>query len=90
MDMEQAAFWLAGCIMFGLGVIVLAIVGVVINNILHRYWKPVKLFTPDSWKAFNPPERFVESTEVSPKQLQITDTAKSEPKLKAVPKVKTK
>ena len=90
MDMEQAAFWLAGCIIFALGIIVLVISGVVINNILHRFWKPVKLFTPDSWTAFSPPERYVETTEVSPKQLQITDTDKAEPKLKAVPKTKTK
>jgi hypothetical protein len=30
---------------------------VVINNILHRYWQPVRIFTPDSWKGFQPPQQ---------------------------------
>jgi len=31
----------------------------VINNIIAKYWKPVKIFTADSWN-FNPPSRFIE------------------------------
>ena len=55
MDMDQAAVWLAGSILFALGCVVFVCVIVVINNFLHKYWKPVKIFTPDSWKGFYPP-----------------------------------
>jgi hypothetical protein len=55
MDMDQAAVFLAGSILTALGFIVFVIAVVIINNILHKYWKPVSLFTPDSWKGFNPP-----------------------------------
>jgi hypothetical protein len=53
--MDQAAVFLAGSILTALGFIVFVIAVVIINNILHKYWKPVSLFTPDSWKGFNPP-----------------------------------
>ena len=55
MDMDTAATVLAGSILTGLAFIVFVVTAVVINNILHKYWKPVRLFTPDSWTAFNPP-----------------------------------
>lgn len=45
MDMDQAAVWLAGSILTMLGFIVVIGGIIIINNILHRYWKPVKLFT---------------------------------------------
>lgn len=38
---EQMANWLIGSILFALGVLVLVFMCVLINNLLHRYWKPV-------------------------------------------------
>jgi hypothetical protein len=64
MDMDQAAVWLGGSILTALGFVVLIIAIVFINNILHKYWKPVNIFTPDSWKALNPPQRFVSQEEL--------------------------
>ena len=55
MNMDQAAVWLAGSILTTLGFVIVVAGIIVINNILHRYWKPVKVFHPDSWKGFNPP-----------------------------------
>ncbi len=55
MGIEQAATFLAGSILSMLGIVVIVIGLVIINNIIHKYWKPVKVFTPDSWMAFNPP-----------------------------------
>jgi hypothetical protein len=55
MTMDQAATWFAGSILVTLGFLVIIAGVVVVNNLLHKYWKPVKLFTPDSWKGFNPP-----------------------------------
>jgi hypothetical protein len=42
MSMDQAAMFLAGSIITGLGFIIVFIVIVIINNILHQYWKPIK------------------------------------------------
>ena len=62
MDMNQAAVFLGGSILIMLGFVVVIIGLVTINNILHKYWKPVKIFHPDSWKAFNPPIENVQET----------------------------
>jgi hypothetical protein len=64
MDMDQAAVWLAGSILTMLGMIVVIAGIIVINNILHRYWKPVRIFTTDSWSAMNPPSRFASQDEL--------------------------
>ena len=63
MDMDQAAVWLAGSILTMLGFIAVVIGIVVINNITHKYWKPIRMFTPDSWQ-FNPPHQFVNQEEL--------------------------
>jgi len=39
MDIDQAAVFLAGSILTALGFIIIVIAAVVINNIIHRYWK---------------------------------------------------
>ena len=41
---------------------------VVVNNILHKYWKPVRMFTADSWHI-NPPHRFAEPHEVEQEKI---------------------
>jgi hypothetical protein len=70
MDMDQAAVFLAGSILTALGFVVVIGAGVVVNNILHKYWKPVRIFTSDSWNL-NPPIRYA-----TPEEL-----AKIEPKI---------
>ena len=59
MDMDQAAVWLAGSILFALGAVVLVGAVIVINNMIHNYWKPVKMI---SWSY--PPTRFAEQHEL--------------------------
>jgi hypothetical protein len=71
MDIDNAASMLAGSILTVLALIIVVVGIVVINNILNKYWKPVKIFTADSWNM-NPPQRFVTDEEVK----------KTEPKLK--------
>jgi len=63
MNMDQAAVWLAGCILISLGVVVLVVAAIVINQILHKYWKPVRIFTPESWNI-NPPIRYATPEEM--------------------------
>ncbi len=62
MDMDQAAVFLAGSVLTMLGLIVLVAGAVVINNIIHKYWKSFGWkFFPAYWD--NAP-RFVDSQEV--------------------------
>lgn len=55
MTIDQASNFFVGSILTMLGFIVVIAGIIVINNLIYKYWKPVSLFTPDSWKAFNPP-----------------------------------
>jgi hypothetical protein len=64
MDMDQAAVFLGGSILTMLGFITVVIGIVAINNIIARFWKPVRIFTPDSWKGFMPPSGFVNQEEL--------------------------
>lgn len=41
MDMDQAAVFLAGSILTALGFVVFVIAIVIVNNIIHRWWKPL-------------------------------------------------
>jgi hypothetical protein len=61
--MDQAAVFLAGSILTMLGFIVVVAGIVTINNIMHKYWKPIRIFTVDSW-YINPPTRYAEPEEV--------------------------
>jgi hypothetical protein len=45
MDLDTAADFLVGSIIFGLGFVTLTIAAVAINNILYKYWKKFELFT---------------------------------------------
>jgi len=68
MDMDQAAVFLAGSVLTALGFIVVVIGLVVINNIIARYWKPIKIFTEGSWTSLGGPARFAEPPEVEKTQ----------------------
>ena len=70
MDMDQAAVWLAGSILTTLGFIVVIAGIILVNNILHKYWKPVKIFSADSWNV-NPPMQFIDpNIDTTPKDIK--------------------
>ena len=52
MDIDKSAIFLAGSVLIMLGFVVIVACSIVINNILHKYWKPVRIFTADSWQPF--------------------------------------
>ena len=54
MNMDQAAVFLAGSILTALGFVVVIVAVVAANNVISKYWKPVRIFTSDSWNL-NPP-----------------------------------
>jgi len=49
MDIEVASTFLAGGVLVVAGFIVIVAGICAINNIIHKFWKPVKVFTEDSW-----------------------------------------
>jgi hypothetical protein len=67
MDMDQAAVFLAGSVLIMMGVIVIVAAAVAVNNIIHRYWKPIKIFTADSWNLGHG-TRFAEPHELDKSQ----------------------
>ena len=71
MTMDQAATWLAGSILTALGFIIVIGAVIVINNMLHKYWKPVQFF---KW-AEHPATRFMtdeEAAKIAPVMDQQT------------------
>jgi hypothetical protein len=63
MDMDQAAVFLAGSILTMLGFVIVVVGIVIINNVIHAFWKPVRIFTSDSWNL-NPPARYAHQEEL--------------------------
>ena len=61
MDIETAANFLVGCILFGIGIILITIVIVTINNLFSKYWKPVNFTLPGMLE----PGRFATSEELN-------------------------
>jgi len=61
MDMDNAASILAGSILTGLAIIVGVITLVIINNIISKYWKPIKWIRYDDL----PPARFATTEELA-------------------------
>ena len=62
MTMDQAAVFLAGSILTMVGLIVLVAGAVIINNIIHKYWKSFGWTFMPSWSQ--DPVRFLEPEEV--------------------------
>ena len=44
MNMESAAIFMAGSILVTLGFLVIVIGIITVNNLIDKYWKPVRLF----------------------------------------------
>ncbi len=50
--MDQSAVFLAGSVLTMMGLIVIIAGAIVINNLLYKFWKPVRVFTVDSFSLF--------------------------------------
>lgn len=58
MDMDNAAVFLGGTILYALGFIIILIAVVIANNIIHKYWKSFGWTIMPKW-ANEPSPRFV-------------------------------
>lgn len=74
--MDKAAVFLAGSILTMLGCIVVAAGIIAINNLISKYWKPVRIFTSDSWSAVGPPTRFAHEHEIEKVAPMLDQTNK--------------
>lgn len=59
MTMDQAAVFLAGSILFAISVIIITAALLVVNNLLHKYWKSFNLY-----RIVDPNARFAEPQEL--------------------------
>lgn len=50
--MDQSAVFLAGSVLTMMGLIVIVAGAIVINNLINKFWKPVRIFTEDSFMIF--------------------------------------
>lgn len=66
MDMDKSAVFFVGSILVMMGLIVIAAGIVAINNILHRWWKPVKMIHYET--RFATEEELIKIEESSPKK----------------------
>jgi hypothetical protein len=65
MDMDTAATVLAGSILTGLSLIIAVCTIIVINNLLHKYWKPIQWMRMQDHPFYTqsePVEPIIEST----------------------------
>ena len=72
--MDQAAVFLAGSILTALGFLVVVAAVVAVNNMLAKYWKPVRIFTQDSFHPFNQTPRYMTDEEYAKSQELKIDT----------------
>jgi hypothetical protein len=56
MNIEQSAVILVGTLLASMSLLIIIATAIAINRLFHKFWKPVSLFTPESWKGFDPPE----------------------------------
>jgi hypothetical protein len=68
MEMSQAATFLGGSILTVIGFIVIVAGIVVVNNILHKFWKPIKILRFEEY-----PPRFIEEPMLTEKKSDTKD-----------------
>jgi len=62
MTIESASNFFIGSILYMLAIVVIVVGITLINNILSKYWKPVKIWLPH---YFNEPQRFATQEEMA-------------------------
>ena len=72
MTIEQSAVFFTASILTVMGFIVICAGIIVVNNLLHKYWKPVQFF---KW-ADHPPVRFMSDDEAARIPPHLKDDAK--------------
>lgn len=69
MTLEQAANFFTSSILIMLALVVICLGAIAINYLLHKFWRPVRIFTIDSWN-FGYGPRFIEHSEAKEAQKE--------------------
>ena len=64
MNIDQASNFLVGTILMGIGFCVITVIIVAINNLLHKFWKPVNFGNFAPKYMFDTPQRFATPEEL--------------------------
>ncbi len=84
MDLDSYLTFTIASLLISIGLLFISATLIILNNIFHKFWKPVKIFTPDSWKGFFPPQYSPQYSQ-EPELINDAGIDKSkEPKLKEV------
>jgi hypothetical protein len=76
MDMDNAAVFLAGTILYAIGLIIILAATIVANNLIHKYWKSFGWTFVPHW--FNEQPRFMTPEEAA-KIAPTLDPVSGEP-----------
>lgn len=63
MNIDNASNFLISSILLAVSLLILVGAATAINNLLHKYWKPVTMFSENSWTLFGSAaiDRYVEN-----------------------------
>ena len=61
MNIDNASNFLISSILLAVSLLILVAAFTAINNILHKYWKPVTMFSADSWTLFGNSQHYVDN-----------------------------
>jgi len=84
MDMEAAAVFMSASILVMMTFVVISVGVIVVNNLFHKYWKPINLFS-----SMHSPARFATAEELAhphnarfatAEEIDIAMAPKMEPK----------
>ena len=81
MDMDNAAVFLAGTILYAIGILIILTATIIANNLIHKYWKSF------GWQMFpslfhQEPQRFMTPEELAKIEPSVDPVSKEPHKAK--------
>ena len=76
MDIDSAATFFVGTILIGLGVIIIAMVVLLLNNLFNKFWKPVKfsIYHIPQYSFVDPPMNNVATSNTETANTETANT----------------
>ena len=77
MELESYVTFLVGSLLISLGMIIIMLTLVFLNQVLYKFWKPVKIFSMEPWNL-----RFADPQDLVDHKKAMDSEPKVEPSLK--------
>jgi len=74
LEITNAVNFLVGSILFSFSAIILAVMVIILNNLFHRFWKPIK------WQVFDPQDVHIVDHRVIEELKQSMEKQKTDKK----------